>query len=160
MKPEELKNYKRIAFIFSFVFGPVGIFCIAISFYIYHDVFDYASYTETARGEVIEMKYGEAKDPHTKHYNYSYTPKVQFVTHEEDTVIFYSKASTRYPNAYDIGERVDVSYNPDNPRQQAEIDEFVTKWGIFLVLDGLGLLALLAAALILYSYYAAKRRST
>lgn len=81
----------------------------------------------------------------------NYNPIIEFTTESGDTIQFASGMVTTIRSYYEIGEEVEVFYNPDEP-QQAEIDAFLPVWGIHIVLIGLGVLSLVAGIFVFYSY--------
>ena len=70
----------------------------------------------------------------------SYFPKVRFQTASGREVTFESGMGSS-PEAGRIGDTVAVRYRPDQP-EAAEIDSFMSLWGVALLSGGLGLVFL------------------
>lgn len=161
MRPEQLQQQKTILMIVSLALLVVGIFCLYMAYFLYRSGsdFDYSKYTATATGRVVDMKYGESQINQDGHNvtEAAYTPMVMFITAHGDSITFGSKMSAKYSSYYDIGQDIEVMYNPDNP-QKAEINEFLPKWGIFITLGGLGAFALLAGLFLLYQFFKMKQQ--
>jgi hypothetical protein len=66
-----------------------------------------------------------------------YRSQIQFKTQTGRTIEFISPISTR-PARYNIGERVEVLYDPQNPKQ-AQINSFLHLWFTTLMLIFFGL---------------------
>jgi hypothetical protein len=66
-----------------------------------------------------------------------YYPVVRFTTAEGRTVEFSSSSGSSSPP--DVGDRVEVRYDPDDP-QDAELSGFFDLWGWTIALGGLGIL--------------------
>jgi Protein of unknown function (DUF3592) len=71
----------------------------------------------------------------------SYFPKVRFQTASGREFTFESEMGSS-PEAGRIGDTVAVRYRPDQP-ESAEIDSFMSLWGVALLSGGLGLVFLL-----------------
>jgi hypothetical protein len=81
---------------------------------------------------------------------YSYRPLIRFKTHTGRTINFIPGAAMR-PPPYNVGECVEVLYDPDDP-QQAQINRFTYLWfnvlvlvffGMFMI--GMGLIGIVLA---------------
>jgi hypothetical protein len=71
---------------------------------------------------------------------YLYRPVIRFETQNGATIEFISGIAMR-PAPYEVGERVEVIYDPQNPRQ-AQISRFVNLWFYTLMLLFFGLFTL------------------
>jgi hypothetical protein len=71
---------------------------------------------------------------------YRYRPEIRFETPSGETVEFISGIAMR-PAPYELGERVEVIYDPQNPHQ-AQINRFVNLWFYTLMLLFFGLFTL------------------
>lgn len=76
----------------------------------------------------------------------SYYPKIRFRTSEGLDVTFMS-SSGKNDAEFQVGEGVTVLYDPQRP-VRAMIDSFWSRWGLSVLLIGLGLVALIAAAMV------------
>jgi len=70
---------------------------------------DFARTAQTATGTVIEMVKGSGK-------NNSHFPVVQFITPRENVYSFQSSMGSN-PPAYQVGQQVEILYNPEAPEQ-------------------------------------------
>ncbi|MBC8032233.1 MAG: DUF3592 domain-containing protein [Pyrinomonadaceae bacterium] len=70
----------------------------------------------------------------------SYFPRVTFKTPSGNDITFQSGMGSS-SQARSIGDSVAVRYQPDQP-QAAEIDAFMTLWGLTLLFGGLGVVFL------------------
>jgi hypothetical protein len=71
---------------------------------------------------------------------YRYRPAIRFETPSGESIEFISGIAMR-PAPYEVGERVEVIYDPQNPRQ-AQINRFVNLWFYTLLLLFFGLFTL------------------
>lgn len=78
----------------------------------------------------------------------AYVPIVKFLTHDEELVRFTDSAGT-YPAQYDVGDRVDVFYNPEDVHD-ARIRTFGRLWFGPLWVTGIGLLPSILALGVLW----------
>jgi hypothetical protein len=75
-----------------------------------------------------------------------YYPKIRFRTNEGLDVTFISSSGNN-DSGFRVGEAVTVLYDPQRPTR-AVIDSFWSRWGLSVILIGLGLVALIAAAVV------------
>jgi hypothetical protein len=68
---------------------------------------------------------------------YQYRPVICFRTHSGRTIKFMANLYVR-PAPYEIGDCVDILYNPDKP-EQAQINSFVQLWFYVIMLLSFGL---------------------
>lgn len=66
----------------------------------------------------------------------SYYPVVEFQTSEGKTVSFRSDVGSK-PASYDVGEQVEVLYNPQYPTE-AKLTGFWSLWRLAAIFAGLG----------------------
>jgi Protein of unknown function (DUF3592) len=85
---------------------------------------------EHATGTVIDLSEDFSSDDETVH------PVVRFTTAEGRTVDFRSSTGSSSPP--DVGDRVDVLYDPDDP-QDAKLSGFFDLWLWTIALGGLGI---------------------
>ena len=84
-------------------------------------------------GTVIEFE--KSKDPEGS--GYSYSPNVSFKDRQGVEHI-YNSSNASDPPAYDIGEKVEIYYNSNDP-EDAFINSFLEKWVIGIVLGIVGI---------------------
>jgi Protein of unknown function (DUF3592) len=85
---------------------------------------------ERATGTVIDL------ESRTSDGDLAYYPVVRFTTAEERTVEFTSSSTSSSPP--DVGDHVEVLYDPDDPRD-AQLSGFFSLWLWPIVLGGLGI---------------------
>ena len=140
----------KVLRILGVVFGAVGAALLVAAFITLRSARSFESTAVGASGEVIDLapSYSDGSATHA--------PVVRFETPDGREVIFESSVSS-HPPAYDIGERVDVLYAPDDPGD-AVIDSF---WQVYLapvILGGIGSIFLLIGGGMLVSQIVARRR--
>ena len=96
---------------------------------------------QPAQGERIRVKTGDGTKLKKK---YLYRPVIEFKSTNGRGIKFTAGIASR-PTPYQVGDTVDVLYNPDAPHQ-AQINHFIHLWfypllfvffGVFLVVVGL-----------------------
>ncbi|MBB4802442.1 hypothetical protein HNP37_002515 [Flavobacterium nitrogenifigens] len=125
--------------IFNYVFSLIGAGLLAGAIYLYVDKQAFLEKAETTQGTVIEMIPKRSKDSTT------YSPVVSFITKSGQTITYTSSVSSN-PPSYDVGENVEIFYDPANPND-AEINGFVSLWLGVLILGGIGIVFFLIGSL-------------
>lgn len=96
----------------------------------------------TASGSVIDNEYRSRTDPEDSAKTYwSYYPIIRFRTVKGNEVVFTDREGS-YPPKYEVGDVVDVLYNPENP-QDAIINSWMSIWMGPLWFTMIGLLPIL-----------------
>lgn len=97
---------------------------------------DFARTAQTATGTVIELVRGSGK-------NKSYYPIVQFLTPRENVYSFQSSMGSD-PSAYQVGQQVEILYNPSAPEQAViAADNSITTNYVMWLFVGVGALLVL-----------------
>lgn len=89
-----------------------------------------------------------------------YYPRVAFVTHVGDRVVFRARAG-RPTMEQPVGTRVSVLYEPSDAGD-ARVDRFMNVWGATVIVGGLGVLFLILGLIVPFGFggsVAAQRRS-
>ncbi len=95
-----------------------------------------------ASGTVIDNEYRSHTDPEDSARSYwAYYPVVSFTTAQGYLHIF-TDGEGSYPPAYEVGETVEVLYNPDDPLD-ATINSWMSIWMGPLLFTTIGLLPVL-----------------
>lgn len=125
--------------IFNYVFSLIGAGLLAGAIYLYVDKQAFLEKAETTQGTVIEMIPKRSKDSTT------YSPVVSFTTKSGQTITYTSSTSSN-PPSYDVGEKVEIFYDPANPND-AEINGFFSLWLGVLILGFIGTVFFLIGSL-------------
>ncbi len=86
----------------------------------------------TAKGTIVELIESSGSETHTK----KYTPIFTY-TDQDGTEHRKKSRYTSYPPIGEVGDRIEIMYDPENP-SAAKIDTFFSNWGVPLILGGLG----------------------
>ena len=116
--------------IIKYVFSLIGVGMLIGTFFWYQNVTSFIAKSETAQGKVTELVRSRSGDSTT------YKPVVQFNGQNGELIEFMSSTG-RSPPSYDVGEKVEVFYLPENP-QNAKINGFFSLWGGPLIVGILG----------------------
>lgn len=125
--------------VFNYVFSLIGAGLLAGAIYLYVDKQAFLEKAETTQGTVIEMIPKRSKDSTT------YSPVVSFTTKSGQTITYTSSTSSN-PPSYDVGEKVEIFYDPANPND-AEINGFFSLWLGVLILGFIGTVFFLIGSL-------------
>ncbi len=143
------KSSKSVA---ALVFLLIGAIFLVAGWKWYVSQEKFLSTSQTAKGEVIQLTTVE-RNKIGKNKKSALFPVVQFTTLEGQTHVFRSPAGST-PPAYEIGEIVDVVYNPLLP-SDAQIMGFWNVWGGAVVCMALGgILVIVGVALAIRSWLA------
>ena len=136
--------------IFNYVFSIIGACLLAGAIYLYIDKQAFLEKAETAQGTVIEMIPKRSKDSTT------YSPVVSFTT-KSGQQINYTSSTSSNPPSYDVGENVQIFYDPANPND-AEINGFFSLWLGVIILGFIGIVFFLIGSLgVLFRYLKNKK---
>jgi len=136
--------------IFNYVFSIIGACLLAGAIYLYIDKQAFLEKAETAQGTVIEMIPKRSKDSTT------YSPVVSFTTKSGQQITYTSSTSSN-PPSYDVGENVQIFYDPANPND-AEINGFFSLWLGVIILGFIGIVFFLIGSLgVLFRYLKNKK---
>ena len=151
-----------IAFIILTIFGVVF---LGIGFFEFHNSQVIVISYETTMGLVVGNDFLSHTDPKdSARVNWAYHPVVQFTTMSGKETTFTNVAGA-YPPKYEIGETVEVYYNPEEPQDALVKDWLSLWWGplIFLVIGSLPLIGMVVWFIIGYiiaeKRYQANRRA-
>ncbi|MCE9646004.1 MAG: DUF3592 domain-containing protein [Chloroflexi bacterium] len=110
----------------------LGLILMLIAGYLYTREVSFLKTAETVTGRVVDLQYSSSSDG-----GGSYCPVIDFDTKAGEPVRYYGNVCTA-PPAYDIGDRVDVVYDPANIKHVA-LDSFWSKYLGAFVLTVIGL---------------------
>ena len=117
---------------FSYVFAFIGVGLLAGALALALNTRSFISSAKSAPGVVTELIQKRDSDG-----SVTYTPVTTFTADNGSTITFTSSFSSN-PPSYDVGEKVEVLYAPDNPNE-ARIRGFGSLWLGPVILGGLGL---------------------
>lgn len=136
--------------IFNYVFSIIGASLLAGATYLYVNKQAFLEKAETTQGTVIEMIPKRSKDSTT------YSPVVSFTTKAGQEITYTSSTSSN-PPSYDVGENVEIFYDPANPND-AEINGFFSLWLGVIILGFIGIVFFLIGSLgVLFRYLKKKK---
>jgi hypothetical protein len=113
------------------ILGPLGLIILAGAIYLLVRSSAFVATAAHAGGKVVDLADSRSNDGST-----TFRPVVSFEVGGE-SYTFKSKNGSR-PARYDIGDAVDVLYDPKNP-QDARIDRFADLWLGAIIAGALGL---------------------
>ena len=116
----------------SAIFFLVGIALLIGGFFVYRSNQQFLQSSLKSTGTVTRLDLKQSSD------SSSYYPVVQFRTLENQVINFTSSAGSN-PASYQVGETVEVNYNPTDPTS-AKINDFMSNWLTVLILGIMGTL--------------------
>lgn len=123
---------KKTAELFaSTIFLVVGIAISSGGWYAYQSQKKFVAIAQKMPGVVKALEYRGSRKSGGSNY-----PVVEFQTPEGKTVSFRSDVGSN-PASYDVGEQVEVLYNPSHPNE-AKLTGFWNLWGLATIFAGLG----------------------
>jgi hypothetical protein len=124
-----------VAKILSYIFGAIGAVAFVLMLFLVITTFTFISQASTTEGTVTKVQRAGR----------GFNAVIGFNTLNGRAVEFTTPGSTNPPE-FQVGQRVRIYYNPDNPASSARPDSFYSLWfwqlfpGIFaLIFGGLGL---------------------
>ncbi|RSZ37130.1 MULTISPECIES: DUF3592 domain-containing protein [unclassified Variovorax] len=141
--------------ILRLVFGAVGIVLCAVAWLLHHNTTSFIESASRTQGEVVRLLHVESSE---RNESGTWKPLVRFNAPSGE-IIEFAPSSSSSPPAYEVGETVDVFFDPRNP-QEARLDGFFSLWGGAAITGGLGAVFLLVTAALLFlpAQTTAKRR--
>jgi hypothetical protein len=119
--------------VFGSIFSLVGLTLLTVCGFIYYYEQQFLSKAVIASGIVTQL--GESR---SSKGSSTYYPIVEFTDQTGKKTIFSSSFSSN-PPAYEVGETVEVYYEPEKPAQ-AEIKGFFSQWLAALITGFLGII--------------------
>jgi hypothetical protein len=126
---------ERLFAILGGVFGLVGVVLLAAAVVLALTTRNFLASAARAEGTVIDLR--EETDLKNGRTHTFWKPVVEFTTADGRRLSFQDNTGSS-PPAYEVGERVPVAYDPDNPSHArlATSETYLASW----ILGGLGLL--------------------
>ncbi|WP_281232747.1 DUF3592 domain-containing protein [Flavobacterium gelatinilyticum] len=141
----------KVVSIIKYVFTAIGLALLAGALYLYLDKKDFLKNAETVQGTVVELISKRSDNSIT------YAPVISFTTKEGNKIEFTSSVSSN-PSSYNVGESVEVLYDPKAPNK-ANINGFSSLWIGPLILGILGVIFfLIGFIIILYGITKQKKK--
>jgi len=122
---------KRAEFFIGAIFTIVSFALLGGALYAYQSQKKFLSEAVASTGTVTALEYSRSRKG-----GGSYYPVVEFRTSEGTSYTFRSESGSK-PAAYDVGEEVEVRYDPRNPFE-AKLTGFWNLWGLAVLFAGLG----------------------
>ncbi|HEY2982253.1 MAG TPA: DUF3592 domain-containing protein, partial [Anaerolineales bacterium] len=94
--------------IFVITFGGIGLVMLAIAGMLYFREQSFLQRAETATGTVTDFNMSSSSEGGS-----SYCPVIEFSTRDGQPVRYYGNVCSA-PPAFDLGDQVEVLYDPDN----------------------------------------------
>jgi uncharacterized protein DUF3592 len=124
-----MKKFRK----FAFAFLGVGALFLIIALLLWKQTRGFLAHARQTTGTVVELREVRDSDGGSS----TWKPVVNFVADDGRDITFAASFSSK-PAPYDVGERVDVLYLPDDPLQ-ARIKGFSSLWLGSSILGGMGL---------------------
>jgi len=118
--------------IFVLVFGGIGLILLAFAGVSYMREADFLGRAESASGQVVDFNLSSSTEGGS-----SYCPVIDFTTKDGQPVKYFANVCSS-PPSYDIGEEVQVLYDPEDPKK-VQMDGFWSKYVGTFVLSCIGL---------------------
>ena len=131
--------------ILRLVFGAVGLVLCAVAWLLHHNTATFIASAGRTQGEVMRLLHVESSK---RNESGTWKPLVRFKAPGGE-IIEFTPSSSSNPPAYDVGEKVDVFFDPRNP-QDAMLNGFFSLWGGAVITGGIGLVFLLVAVAMLF----------
>ncbi|MCU0355878.1 MAG: DUF3592 domain-containing protein [Cytophagales bacterium] len=128
---------------FIFIFGGIGIALLIGAAFAYNYSKKFIATAQKAQAVVTDLRYNRSSKGGGTYY-----PTVQFTANDGKTYTAYSNSGSN-PSAYEVGENVEIYYNPDNP-MDILLPDFFSLWGVPLILGGIGLVFTLIGGAIVF----------
>ena len=124
--------------IFIAVFGAAGLLMLAIAGFLFTKEQSFLARAETVTGTVVDLDLSSSSDNGS-----AYCPVIEFDTKAGEPVRYYGNVCSN-PPSYDIGDQVDVLYDPQNIRT-VQMTGFWSQYTGVIVLSCIGTPFLLIA---------------
>ncbi|MBE8726537.1 DUF3592 domain-containing protein [Flavobacterium hungaricum] len=118
--------------IIKYVFLIIGLIALGGALYLYQNKREFLDKAITVQGTVKELISSRSKNSTT------YKPLVSFITKDGKQIEYTSSVSSN-PPSYEVGEKVEIFYDPADP-YDADINGFASLWLGPLVLGILGII--------------------
>lgn len=132
--------------ILRLVFGAVAVVLCAVAWLLHHNTASFIASASRTQGEVMRLLYVESSK---RNESGTWKPLVRFKAPSGE-IIEFAPSSSSSPPGYEVGETVDVFFDPQNP-QDAMLDGFFALWGGATITGGLGLIFLLVTVGLLFA---------
>ncbi len=110
----------KVTKLISILFSLIGIGMLIGTYFITQSTLDFTAEAQLTEGQVIKNVQRRSED------SYTYYPVVAFIAPDGRQIQFMSSTGSK-PPSYDVGERVEVLYRPDNI-EDARINSFFSLW--------------------------------
>jgi hypothetical protein len=117
--------------LFVLIFGGVGALLLLIAGILYFREQAFLSRAETVTGTVSDFEISSSDDSN------SYCPVIDFRTRRGESVKYFANVCSS-PPSFDIGEKVEVVYDPENIKH-VQMNGFWSKYVGVFVLAAIGL---------------------
>jgi len=102
----------------AIIFLIAGTGSALLAFKKYKDAQNFLKKALTAKGKVVKIK--ERLEERTDSEGYTttqkmYLPVIEFTTKDGQKITSMSQVSTANPNKWEIGQEIDILYDPENP---------------------------------------------
>ncbi len=124
---------KQPTTIIRLVFSVVGALLCGIALLLYQHTSAFIASASRTRGEVLRLLHVESSKSNSSG---TWKPLVRFKAPGGE-IIEFTPSSSSNPPAYDVGEKVDVFFDPRNP-QDAMLNGFFSLWGGAVITGGIG----------------------
>jgi len=117
---------------FSFVSAGIGFLFVIVAVIIYIRTRTFINNAQEVKGTVVEMVYRTSSKG-----SGSYAPVYKFRTIDGQTIVVQDSLSSNPPQ-FQVGQEIDVLYNPENP-QKSYINKWMNLYFLPALLGGMGL---------------------
>jgi hypothetical protein len=119
------------------IFSSVGTILLSVSAFLFIHEKQFIEHAQTTSGKVIELGRSVSSNSNSRG-SITYYPVVEFTTADGKRVVFSSNFSSNPPE-FEVGEEVEVYYEPEKP-SGAEVKSFFSQWFAALLTGGMGLI--------------------
>jgi len=119
--------------LFKIIFGLIGIILLSVAVWLFTDTSEFIDNASSTTGQVTDLLAHRSDSSSSP----TYAPEVEFSV--DGQIYSFISSSSSNPPAYDLGEQVEVIYDPQSPGSDARINGFMSLWMAPLIVGILGL---------------------
>lgn len=137
----------KFLIIFGLIFFTVGAGLLTGGFFAFKSTSRFIETAHQSQGRVVALERRESTNSEGRR-SVSYYPRVEFTPRRGNKTVFTSSSGSS-PPSYNVGDKVEILYDPQNP-SKAKINAFFAKWGGSLILTIMGSIFSLVGGFIMF----------